>query len=236
MHRIEQPIVAFRRADAPSAKEAAAADRDDPLGRRIPSRPEGALEAVSEKIRYWTQEGRQTVYLIVSFMPVRGRHAGRPVTIERPVEFFLPTGQQSHSYQWISATMRSLSLAARGGYAARALRDLRKVTWDRGPVRCGSNEYGKPLYHPSEVAAIAYALQRILQRRGFLDAEGHPRPVPELAAAWRERSTPLAGGAPPAAEAAPASLAHGPCPQCGGTLEMIDGCPTCRDCGYSKCP
>lgn len=25
------------------------------------------------------------------------------------------------------------------------------------------------------------------------------------------------------------------CPQCGGQLDIIDGCPTCRGCGYSKC-
>ncbi|WP_019592777.1 hypothetical protein, partial [Thioalkalivibrio sp. ALE22] len=175
MHRIDQPIIAFRRSDTPQGEGASGSD-DHPLGKRIPSRPEGELESVTEKVRYWTQDGPQTVYLVVSFVAVSGTVSGERVTIERPIEFFLPTGQHSESYQWISATMRSLSLAARGGYAARALRDLRKVTWDRGPVRCGENEYGKPLYHPSEVAAIAHALQRILQRRGFLDPDGHPRP------------------------------------------------------------
>ncbi|WP_018860833.1 MULTISPECIES: hypothetical protein [unclassified Thioalkalivibrio] len=233
MHRIDQPIIAFRRSDTPQGEGASSGD-DHPLGKRIPSRPEGELESVTEKVRYWTQDGPQTVYLVVSFVAVSGTVSGERVTIERPIEFFLPTGQHSESYQWISATMRSLSLAARGGYAARALRDLRKVTWDRGPVRCGENEYGKPLYHPSEVAAIAHALQRILQRRGFLDPDGHPRPLRELVAAYRDRArTPEAS----TILEAPHRVATGaaPCPQCGGHLEIIDGCPTCRDCGYSKC-
>ncbi|WP_019569554.1 hypothetical protein [Thioalkalivibrio sp. ALE11] len=233
MHRIDQPIIAFRRSDIPQDESAPAGD-DDPVGKRIPSRPEGELESVTEKVRYWTQEGPQTVNLVVSFVAVSGTVGGETVTIERPIEFFLPTGQHSESYQWISATMRSLSLAARGGYAARALRDLRKVTWDRGPVRCGTNEYGKPLYHPSEVAAIAHALQRILQRRGFLDPEGHPRPLRELVALYRDGS-PGGTGAHRAEPSLPVPSGMGPCPQCGGERFLIDGCLTCRDCGYSKC-
>lgn len=235
MHRIDQPIIAFRRSDAPQGQGVSGGD-DHPLGKRIPSRPEGELESVTEKVRYWTQDGSQTVYLVASFVAVSGMVDGERVTIERPIEFFLPTGQHSESYQWIAATMRSLSLAARGGYAARALRDLRKVTWDRGPVRCGENDYGKPLYHPSEVAAIAHALQQILQRRGFLDPDGHPRQLRELVATYHDKARSIRPSAVPTLEA-PQSAPVGPslCPQCGGHLEIIDGCPTCRDCGYSKC-
>ncbi len=25
------------------------------------------------------------------------------------------------------------------------------------------------------------------------------------------------------------------CPECGGQLEHVSGCDSCRDCGYSKC-
>ncbi|WP_017942697.1 MULTISPECIES: hypothetical protein [unclassified Thioalkalivibrio] len=234
MHRIDQPIIAFRRSDAAAGESAPAGD-DNPLGKRIPSRPEGELESVTEKVRYWTQEGPQTVYLVVSFMAVSGTVGGERVTIERPIEFFLPTGQHSESYQWISATMRSLSLAARGGYAARALRDLRKVTWDRGPVRSGTSDYGKPLYHPSEVAAIAFALQNILQRRGFLDPDGHPRPLRDLAAYHDKARNTRPADVPILDSPQSGPMGSSLCPQCDGHLEIIDGCPTCRDCGYSKC-
>ncbi|MDO5654468.1 MAG: LAGLIDADG family homing endonuclease, partial [Brachymonas sp.] len=108
-----------------------AAEVIDPMRTVIESRPKGALNAVADKIEYFTQEGKQRLYLIVSFMPVTtpdGRAA------ERAIEFFMPVGQSSESQQWITATMRSLSLAARGGFLDRALEDLRKVAWDRGPV------------------------------------------------------------------------------------------------------
>src|SRR5690625_1702555 len=68
---------------------------ENPLTVRIPSRPEGTLEAVSEKISYVGAEGRKKVYLLVSFMPVQGVLNGKRVIIERPVEFFFPSGQLS---------------------------------------------------------------------------------------------------------------------------------------------
>lgn len=114
---------------------------ENPLTVRIPSRPEGTLEAVSEKISYVGAEGRKKVYLLVSFMPVEGVLDGKRVVIERPVEFFFPSGQLSSEHQWITATMRSLSLAARGGYVTQAVADLRKVAWDKGLVRCGMNRW-----------------------------------------------------------------------------------------------
>src|SRR5690606_4410216 len=44
----------------------------DPITLRIPRRPEGALESISEKIVYSCYEGKKTVYITVSFMPVKG--------------------------------------------------------------------------------------------------------------------------------------------------------------------
>jgi ribonucleoside-diphosphate reductase alpha chain len=121
----------------------------------------------------------------VSFIEVTGRLGGEDVTIERPIEFFIPTGQRDESQQWITATMRSLSLAARGGFVARNLQDMRKVSWDRGQVRLGDVErldgHRSPRWHDSEVAALAYAIQQILFRRGFLDAEGNQVPSRALA-------------------------------------------------------
>jgi ribonucleoside-diphosphate reductase alpha chain len=137
----------------------------------IESRPKGTLAAVAEKIEYWTQQGRQNLYLIVSFLPLAD---GR----ERAIEFFMPVGQSGESQQWITSTMRMLSLAARGGFLERALSDMRKVAWDRGPVRLGtlarSDGTQVPLWHDSEVAAIAYAIQNIIARRNGQAAELTP--------------------------------------------------------------
>jgi ribonucleoside-diphosphate reductase alpha chain len=183
----------------------------DPMRAVIESRPKGQLPAVAEKIEYWTQQGRQTLYIVVSFMPVED---GR----ERAVEFFMPVGQSGESQQWITSSMRLLSLAARGGFLERALADMRKVAWDRGPVRLGT--YAKadggtvPLWHDSEVAAIAYAVQNIIARR-------NGEPVAALA-------TP-----PTPATAAPPAMAGAKCPECGAhAMIRKDGCDFCTQCGH----
>ena len=103
---------------------------DDPLTEVIEKRPLGPLPAVTEKIEYYTQEGKQSLYLCVSFLPIEVE--GR--TYHRAIEFFMPVGQSKESQQWITAAMRSLSLAARGGFLDKALEDMRKVTWENGEV------------------------------------------------------------------------------------------------------
>ncbi|MFC7368510.1 ribonucleoside-diphosphate reductase [Vreelandella zhaodongensis] len=259
---ITSKIVGYRIKQQEQAAPAPELPEEDPLTVRIPSRPEGTLEAVSEKISYVGAEGRKKVYLLVSFMPVEGVVGGRRVVIERPVEFFFPSGQLSSEHQWITATMRSLSLAARGGYVTQAVADLRKVAWDKGLVRCGMNRWNKPMFHDSEVAAIAWSIQQILYRRGFLDQDGNQVPVEMLVERYAHRmqhghawqppvdepdTSPVAGAVEPIGGATeqentakkpegsgPATV--GNCPECRGELIMMDGCPTCyAGCGWSKC-
>lgn len=148
----------------------------------IERRPEGPLNAVVDKIEYFTHDGVRRLYLVVSFMVVDG--------VERPIEFFMPVGQTGESQQWITATMRSLSLAARGGFLDKALADLRKVAWDRGPVRYGykTRDDGAriPLWHDSEVALLAYAIQSIIANRGYRS----PRPAPAPRRRQRPKASP----------------------------------------------
>lgn len=183
----------------------------DPMRTMIERRPPGQLPGVVEKIDYWTQQGRQTLYIVVSFLPIGD---GR----ERAIEFFMPVGQSGESQQWITSSMRMLSLAARGGFLERALADMRKVAWDRGPVRLGT--YTKadgtavPMWHDSEVAAIAYAIQNIIARR-----QGEPVAALETPAA------------PPAAM--PHAMAGAKCPECGAhAMIRKDGCDFCTQCGH----
>ena len=235
----------------------------DPLRVAIDHRPKGELPAVIEKIEYLTQTGKVSLYVAVSFLEVTGQVGGESVTIERPIEFFIPVGQRDESQQWITATMRSLSLAARGGFVARNLQDLRKVSWDRGQVRYGQTQRldGKrtPLWHDSEVAAIAYAIQQILHRRGFLDAEG--RQVPSRLLAQRRAETSAHGASglndssdsseadaarragdqvldgpnalpADAALAAPHAMLGRKCGSCGANAVIRrDGCDFCTACG-----
>ncbi|MFY3384751.1 adenosylcobalamin-dependent ribonucleoside-diphosphate reductase [Paracidovorax sp. MALMAid1276] len=209
-------------AAAPAATAATAATATppvDPMRTVIESRPQGGLSAVAEKLEYWTQEGHKTLYLIVSFLPVPTGVGGR--TVDRAIEFFMPVGQSGESQQWITSSMRMLSLAARGGFLERALSDMRKVAWDRGPVRLGQHRKDDgtlvPMWHDSEVAAMAYAIQNILARR-VAD------PV--------QQQLPLDEPAPPPV-AVPQAMAGKKCSECGAhAVIRKDGCDYCTQCGH----
>jgi ribonucleoside-diphosphate reductase alpha chain len=175
------------------------------------------LPAVAEKIEYWTQEGHKTLYLIVSFMTIA--HPKGEDEVERAIEFFMPVGQNGESQQWITASMRLLSLAARGGFLERALSDMRKVAWDRGAVRLGAFEKvdgaRAPMWHDSEVAAIAFAIQNIIGRRnGNLS---------------NNSSQTLSKGS-----SAPAVMGGKKCFECGAhAVIKKDGCEFCTQCGQT---
>jgi len=214
---------------------------EDLLRKQFEGRPFGDLESITSKVQYTTYEGKKTVYLTVSFIHVQGMVGGELITIERPFEFFMPAGQKNDGQQWISASMRLLSMAARSGSSiAKALADMREVVWDKGTVRCGmlTKDDGSqaPLFHESEVAAIGYALQRILMKRGFLDASGNQIPVHVLAEKFKYRLqqygvndlTYTADNAP-----VPYIPSGKKCPDCGAyALQKVDGCSRCVSCGY----
>ena len=189
----------------------------DPMRIVVESRPKGILPAVAEKIEYWTQEGHKTLYLVVSFItiPLKGDAGG---SIERAIEFFMPVGQNGESQQWITSSMRLLSLAARGGFLERALSDMRKVAWDRGAVRLGTFEKidgtRMPLWHDSEVAAIGYAIQNIIERRNG----GATNDLSEA---------PIRGASTPPV------MVGKKCAECGAhAVIRKDGCDYCTQCGH----
>ncbi|MEB0033074.1 adenosylcobalamin-dependent ribonucleoside-diphosphate reductase [Undibacterium sp. RTI2.1] len=212
----------------------------DPLKKQFEGRPLGDLQSVTSKVQYSTFEGKKTVYLTVSFIPVDGVLNGKQVRIERPFEFFMPAGQKNDGQQWITASMRLLSMAARsGGSIANALEDMREVVWDKGTVRCGSieKEAGQiiPLHHESEVAAIGYALQRILIKRGFLDASGGQIPVNTLSSKFLENDLEFDDAEQIAAEA-PGNFYQAVGKKCGEcsayAVQKVDGCDRCANCNF----
>ena len=209
-------------APAPAQSEAAAPESApvDPMRTVIESRPSGALSAVAEKVEYWTQEGQKRLYLIVSFLPVP--NAEGTGTVDRAIEFFMPVGQSGESQQWVTSSMRLLSLAARGGFLERALSDMRKVAWDRGPVRLGTYQKSDgthvPKWHDSEVAAIAYAIQNILARRARQQHSAIEQDSGNATAAQGNQMPVLAGKK---------------CPECGAhAMIRKDGCDLCTQCGH----
>jgi ribonucleoside-diphosphate reductase alpha chain len=214
---------------APAPAAAAALPAYDPMRSVIEKRPPGGLPAVAEKIEYWTSEGQQRLYLIVTFLPVPT--ADGKGTVERAIEFFMPVGQNGESQQWITATMRMLSLAARGGFLDRALSDMRKVSWDRGPVRLGTYEKADgtqvPRWHDSEVAAIGYAIENLIAQRAQL-AQGSLFDEGDLPAPATS-----GGSAAGAVAVAPGVMAGKKCTECGAhAMIRKDGCDYCTQCGF----
>ena len=114
-------------------------------------------------------------------------------------------------------------MAARGGFLERALRDMRKVAWDRGPVRLGTYHKADgslvPLWHDSEVAAIAYAIQQIIAHRNESPAT--------LADAAEHASEAVS------APASPPAMVGKKCGECGAyAVIRKDGCDYCTQCGH----
>ena len=197
--------------------------RNSPSKKVVDRRPHGELPAVAEKISYWTQDGQKTLYLIISFLTVEGVVDGEKASVERAIEFFMPVGQSGESQQWITSSMRMLSLAARGGFLARALSDMRKVAWDRGPVRLGTKRKQDgavaPMWHDSEVAAVAFAIENILAKRRIAEFKA----AQEFTFGEFDSQKSMDSGI----------MAGKKCPECGAhAMIKKDGCEYCTSCGY----
>ncbi|MEO7104935.1 MAG: adenosylcobalamin-dependent ribonucleoside-diphosphate reductase [Rhodoferax sp.] len=210
---------------------AAPASVVDPMRTVIERRPKGALSAVAEKVDYWTQEGHKTLYLLVSFLPMPLPNGG---TVDRAIEFFMPVGQSGESQQWITSSMRLLSLAARGGFLERALSDMRKVAWDRGPVRLGTHQKDDgtqvPMWHDSEVAAMAFAIQNIQAQRNRTLTNNYNRRASD---AQGESDTLLPQQESALATAPLPAMAGKKCSECGAhAVIRKDGCDYCTQCGH----
>ena len=217
-------IVTPSPSDASSVSDLDTEDwRSNPSKKVVDRRPNGELPAVAEKISYWTQDGQKTLYLIISFLTVEGIADGKKASVERAIEFFMPVGQSGESQQWITSSMRMLSLAARGGFLARALSDMKKVAWDRGPVRLGTKKKQDgalaPMWHDSEVAAVAFAIENILAKRGIDEFKASDEFTIGEVDSQKVSSNGLIAGKK--------------CPDCGAhALIKRDGCEYCTSCGF----
>lgn len=184
---------------------------ENPYTKKFDNRPLGSLHGTTTKLEYTTYEGRKNIYITVNYVDVDGVVDGKKVTVRRPLEFFVPSGQQTTDQQWVSANMRLLSMVARsGGSVDKALSSMMEVVWDKGQVRCGTftaqDGTVKPKFHDSEVAAIGYAIQSII---GNDKLDETPQ---------KEETT--------------RSNVGKKCNDCGANaVQKIDGCERCLECG-----
>lgn len=207
----------------------------DPDTVRIDQRPEGTLSSETNKLVYFTQDGRKTMYLSLSYMTVDGVLDGKSISVERPIEIFVPASQTEEDHQWESAFARTVSYGFRqGGDVGKMLKDLTHVTWSKGPVRCGVNQHGKPRYHNSVVAMAAWGYLEMLRTRGILGDDYNMIPAKDRLNAdcsVSKSTTP--------APVVDSEMTHQPsagvCPTCEGSLRHEGGCLVCNSCDWSKC-
>ncbi|MEM1432401.1 MAG: adenosylcobalamin-dependent ribonucleoside-diphosphate reductase [Pseudomonadota bacterium] len=150
-------------------------------------------------------ESPHAIYITMNDIELNGRRI--------PFEIFINSKNMEH-YAWTVALTRMISAVfRRGGDVSFVVEELKAVFDPRGGAWMG----GK--YVPSILAAIGGVIERHLVSIGFIGGEG------------------LGLKADPEAQRAVVGSVRGPaCPSCGQyDMAMIEGCMTCRNCGYSKC-
>lgn len=247
MLKIEKRVIGQKVASLAAANEPAPKQPDvDPRFMRIDRREEGTWESITTKVSFPSSDGQKKLYFSIGFGAVCGTKDGKQVCIERPLEFFVPVGQSSADYQWISSNMRLLSLCARGGTLNKALEDMRQVQSGEA-IWYGQNPSGKTLVHTSLVAVLAWSIQDLLRKRGYFNDKFEEADLEVLVTRYERLQAFRSGGdiqpamsspiVAQASQATPSQAVVGTCPEraCKGDLVLKDGCPTCVDCGYSKC-
>ena len=132
----------------------------------------------------------------------------------RPFEVFINSKNMEH-FAWTVALTRMISAVfRRGGNVSFVVEELKAVFDPRG----GAWVNGK--YIPSILAAIGGVLETHMVKIGFLEGEG-------LGLKEDPKSNQVINFSENKAKA---------CTSCGQfEMQMVEGCMTCRSCGYSKC-
>ncbi|MBX2853919.1 MAG: ribonucleoside reductase [Rhodobacteraceae bacterium] len=207
-------------AEAPAPVEAPASDMTAENAPEIASSGDGfaaepldrpeSLQGATYKLKW--PDSPHAIYITLNDVTVDGQR--------RPFEVFINSKNMEH-YAWTVALTRMISAVfRRGGDVSFVVEELKAVFDPRGGQWMG----GK--YVPSILAAIGGVIERHMVEIGFLEPGG---------ALSRD---PAYGDAPAAAptETRTAAGAAESCPSCGAlSMQMIEGCATCMDCGFSKC-
>ncbi|WP_380053676.1 adenosylcobalamin-dependent ribonucleoside-diphosphate reductase [Falsihalocynthiibacter sp. SS001] len=151
-------------------------------------------------------DSEHAIYITINDVVIGGHR--------RPFEVFINSKNMEH-FAWTVALTRMISAVfRRGGDVSFVVEELKAVFDPRG----GAWMEGK--YVPSILAAIGGVIERHLILIGFIEGEG-------MGLKADPQADVVAIGGAPRGKA---------CPSCGQyTLQMLEGCMTCTDCGHSKC-
>jgi len=206
-------------------------------------RPEGmeCLEGATYKIR--TPLDDHALYVTINDIVL---NAGTEHEQRRPFEIFINSKNMDH-FQWIVALTRVMSAVFRkGGDVTFLCEELQAVFDPKGG-------YFKPggRFVPSIVADIGAVVEHHLKRIGLIEpdelseqqqlileqkrAEYEARELQEATEPEAEKKSltdPAPSSSAEISYPATASLCH----KCSTkAMVVLDGCQTCRACGYSKC-
>lgn len=135
-----------------------------------------------------------------------------------PFEIFL-NSKQMESFQWVAALTRIISSSFRkGGNITHIVDELKQVFDPKGGY------YYQGTWYNSVVAHIGEVLQEHMIKIGLIDAKEMTEHQKQILNDKLESATIV-------------TKAKGQtCPECNSTnMQLLDNCPTCLDCGYSKC-
>jgi len=151
-------------------------------------------------------DSEHAIYLTINDIVIGGRR--------RPFEVFINSKNMEH-YAWTLALTRMISAVfRRGGDVSFVVEELKAVFDPRG----GAWVQGK--YIPSILAAIGGVIEQHMVAIGFLEGEGMGLKTDPKAQVVNLDDAPRGKA----------------CPSCGQyDMAMVEGCMTCRSCGYSKC-
>ncbi len=164
-----------------------------------------ALEGQTYKIKW--PESEHAIYITVNDAIVNGNR--------RPFEVFINSKNMDH-FAWTVGLTRMISAVfRRGGDVSFVVEELKAVFDPRGGA------WMEGAYVPSILAAIGGVIERHMIATGFIEKGGYLKTDPHPNA-----KAVAVGGQP-----------HGAaCPNCGQfSVQMVEGCKTCLDCGHSKC-
>ena len=196
-----------------------------PMSEELPARPE-ELKGSTYKIKVGDQSA---VYLTVNDVVESNG-------VIRPFEIFLRSSDPNHD-EWMVAIARTISAVLRRPYDARFLADELKQVHSHA-----TGGFGMGGYTPSLVAAIG---KKLGEHMDHLKADNEAVAVFKTANTGKsehimqeafEKAFRENPDSPLAVQTPQTSAKAKPCPQCHGyNFKVEAGCPSCLDCGWSKC-
>ena len=185
------------------------------------------LEGATYKLKW--SDSDHAIYITLNDMSYEAAApGGGVVTRRRPFEIFINSGNLEH-YAWTVALTRMISAVFRRGGDVTFVADELKAIFDPQGGRWVDGRYV-----PSLLAAIGEVIETHMIKTGFLAAQ--------LTTEVAVEAVPNYGNVAaqePQSSRANASQGRAPgrlCPRCSSAhFSKLEGCWTCRDCGFSRC-